>query len=378
MIVCVMAANMILAAPPGRRAIDEDDESLMKDVLRFTSGEIDYRKAGELYKLAEKVDEEPLKQLLYKASAIALVYSGKRSIYEQNVRKRIDGSDGFEHELNSECDACHGTGTLDSKCPVCHGSGRCAVSSCRGGRIVIRRIDGDRIGTCGSCNGTGQCNRCHGKGVLKTQCQRCGGKGIAPSKKRMEEMFEEYVTDASTYFKRKRDREAEAERLEAERRQAERERREREELAERMRKEREAFEAEQRAKGLVQYDGEWMTPSEKAHREHDARFARLIASKSRTRQTFKVLQVLEEGRALCVSIRFDMYGNRILTDEIFCLLYTASINRTVVDGEIYTNDLYWSGTYSYTTVQGAPKKVALFAIELADAIREARRQGYDE
>ncbi len=351
-----------LAAPigGGRRANKEDDESLMKDVLRFTSGEIDYKKAGELFKLADIVREKPLQQLILKASAIALVYSGKASVYESKLRERIENHEDFEKEYTLPCTTCNGTGKAEAKCLDCHGSGRCKASNCHNGRVVVRQITGDRIGKCGSCNGTGQCNRCHGEGVLKTRCQRCNGKGAAPSREAMEKMFDSFLTEASTYFKRQREQAEEAEKREEERQREA------------------AFEEEQRAKGLVKYDGEWMTPAEKERRARDAKFAQLIVTKSRTRQTFKILQVLEEGRALCVSIRFDRYGNRILTDEIFCLLYTASINKTVVDGEIFTNDLYWSGTYSYTTVQGAPKKVSLFAIELADAIREARRQGYDD
>lgn len=339
---------------------EESDESLMKDVLRFTSGQIDYTKATELFKLSGKIEEKPLRQLILKASAIALIYSGKTSIYENNVRRKINDYEEFESAFKQPCEICDGDGKAKTKCLTCHGTGRCPASNCRDGRIIIRQITGNTIGNCGSCNGTGQCKRCHGEGVLKTRCQRCNGQGIAPSKKVMEEMFDSFLNDASTYFKRKREEAAEAERREEER------------------KREEAFEEEQRAKGFVKYDGQWMTPAEKERRVRDAKFARLIVSKSRTRQTFKVLQVLEEGRALCISIRFDRYGNRVETDEIFCLLYTASINKTVVDGEIFTNDLYWSGTYSYTTVQGAPKKVLLFAIELPDAVREARRQGFDE
>ncbi len=342
------------------KAEEGSDESLMKDILRFTSGDIDYKKAGELFKLAGKVEERPLRQLILKASAIALIYTGKSSAYNQNVREKINDCEDFEKEFNLPCEICNGSGSAETQCLVCHGTGRCSASNCRGGRIIIRQISGDKVGNCGSCNGTGQCRRCHGEGVLKSRCQRCNGKGIAPSREAMEKLFVSYITDAGTYFKRKRE-----EALEAERREEERKRKA-------------AFEEEQRAKGLVEYDGEWMTPAERDKRVRDARFARLIVSKSRTRQTFKVLQVYEEGRALCVSIRYNRYGNPILTDEIFCLLYTASINRTVVDGEIFTNDLYWCGTYSYTTVQNAPKKVSLFAIELSDAINEARRQGYDE
>ncbi len=342
------------------KADEESDESLMKDVLRFTSGQIDYTKAAELFKLSGKIDEKPLRQLILKASAIALIYSGKASVYEKNVRSKINDHEEFENAFRQPCEICNGDGNAKTKCLDCHGSGRCPASNCRNGRIVIRQITGDRIGNCGSCNGTGQCKRCHGEGVLKSRCQRCNGKGVAPSKKTMEEMFDSFLNDASTYFRRKREEAAEAERREEER------------------KREAAFEEEQRAKGLVKYDGEWMTPAEKERRERNAKFARLIVSKSRTRQTFKVLQILEEGRALCVSIRYNSYGNPILTDEVFCLLFSASSNKTVVDGEIFTNDLYWSGTYSYTTVQGAPKKVALFAIDLSDAIREARRQGFDE
>lgn len=124
-------------------------------------------------------------------------------------------------------------------------------------------------------------------------------------------------------------------------------------------RERQEFEAEQRKKGLVAYGNEWITPAEKASREANDKAKRISASKFERNVAYKVLQALDDG-LLCVRAEFSRYLGVTYTGDIF-FLYGIG-NRVIADGEEYRDDLYWTGTYSYTTVQGIPKTVNSYSV----------------
>jgi S1-C subfamily serine protease len=143
----------------------------------------------------------------------------------------------------------------------------------------------------------------------------------------------------------------------------------RDEIARQEKKEgedRQRFEAEQRAKGMVWFNGKWMTPSEikavEAERREEAYVAKadeLVRSKALSRVSFKVLQALPNG-ALCVMARYDpTLEATYFTGETFFLLSATS--QTLADNEAYTEDLYWGGTYTYTTVKDVEKTVNCFS-----------------
>lgn len=124
-------------------------------------------------------------------------------------------------------------------------------------------------------------------------------------------------------------------------------------------RERQEFESEQRKKGLVAYGNEWITPTEKASREANDKAKRIAASKFERNVAYKVLQALDDG-LLCVRAEFNRYLGVTYTGDIF-FLYGIG-NRVIADGEQYRDDLYWTGTYSYTTVQGIPKTVNSYSV----------------
>lgn len=90
------------------------------------------------------------------------------------------------------------------------------------------------------------------------------------------------------------------------------------------------------SRGLVYIGGKWMTPGSARNVE------------------FEVFQIFEDGHALCQS------SNGIT----FALLFSASDNRRIAEGDRCMNDLYRCGTYSYTTVQEARRRVPQYAIDL--------------
>jgi len=153
--------------------------------------------------------------------------------------------------------------------------------------------------------------------------------------------------------------------------QAEQERQEAAEKQRRLAEEQQRFSEEQRAKGLVKFAGKWMTPAEKIVAEKKAREAnydkiadKAIKSRSHKNKHFKVIQALDDG-LLCVE-GIEQKRNRIYyTGDIF-FLYGLS-RKTVADEEIYVGDLFWAGTYTYTTVAGAVRTVNSYCLKLESA-----------
>ena len=359
----------------------EGDKELESRLNNVKNMEIGYDAAKELFKLCDLEMPAELLQHVLRATGAALIYAGKMDVYDSYVAPKLDSKNEFEDSLMNGCPQCHGEGKTAQKCPECKGSGRCSKSNCQGrGRVIIHEVDGGaHWDLCGFCNGTGKCNRCKGTGSLtKGRCARCGGKGRTVAKANVKLVYSAELDAATSFSRRERERleREKREKLEAERRETERKEREEREARERARLE--AFEREQIAKGLVKYNGEWMTPAEKAQAEKNDRFSKLILGNSRLNSQFKVFQIFEDGQALCCFREFDSFRGWYDSDVIFCLHFSASDNRTVTEGQIFNNNLYWSGTYTYTTVKGARSKVTLYSIDLAEAIKEARRQGFDE
>ena len=166
---------------------------------------------------------------------------------------------------------------------------------------------------------------------------------------KMQEL-EQLAEDNSEAWKRKKNELEEKRRKEEEMRAEEQRRREEEREEERRRREEERAERE----------AEWERKM--------SGIPPLIRRKSLFNRPFKVFQIFDDGQALCVDLS---------SGSIFSLRFSHKDNRSVVDGDEFRQDLYWCGTYSYTTVKSAPKRVNLFAIDLEVAIREAERQGYD-
>lgn len=209
------------------------------------------------------------------------------------------------------------------------------------------------IATCRKCNGSGTSN-----GTGSTLCEVCNGTGLVATdresaKSRAREWLDRGIRQIEWRIERDRKEKEEEERRAEEKRRAE------------------EFAAEQRAKGLVLYNGRWMTPAQRDEATKYERFRAFIMHRSKVNARFEILQIIGSGRALCIDAQ---------TGDVFCLHYSmdSAENRAVVEGQKFTNNLYWGGTYSYTTVQNAPKRVALFAIDYSEAVQEAIKQGFLE
>lgn len=144
------------------------------------------------------------------------------------------------------------------------------------------------------------------------------------------------------------------------------------EAQERLERERK-FEEDQRNKGLVKYKDKWMTPAQmedeqRAEREKDITesLGRLLTMKSRQGAVYMVVQALQHG-LLCRSGRWSSYYKAHVFDGDFFFLYGAS-RATTAEGDKYTDDLFWAGTYTYRTVDGTERTVNSYALHEKDAL----------
>lgn len=123
--------------------------------------------------------------------------------------------------LSVVCSKCGGTGKLSVKCPRCSGTGICRI--CKGRGYIKSSYTNDKR-KCPDCNGTGVCRKCKGTGLSTEICRKCHGKGSVISNVRIEEVYVELLVKSVEQL----------------------------------------FDAEQIAKGLVKFEGRWMTPEEKS------------------------------------------------------------------------------------------------------------------
>lgn len=131
------------------------------------------------------------------------------------------------------------------------------------------------------------------------------------------------------------------------------------------------YENDQKAKGMVKFRNRWMSPGlvkDIKRREQEAKYHEyaheMAMSKAKWRVPFKILQALPDG-ALCIRGE-HVAGYMFYTEELFFLI--GATRRTVADDEEYIQDLYWAGTYTYTTVEGNEKTVNSYSFDLASAM----------
>jgi hypothetical protein len=148
------------------------------------------------------------------------------------------------------------------------------------------------------------------------------------------------------------------------------------------------FIQEQQAKGLVFFQGEWRTAAEadrlKKQQElveiakkqqqkemtFDAKIEKLVDSQSTNKATFKVLQNLQNG-FLC-SMGEWIYGTLYFSGD-FCFVENKGFTKQAIAvGTIMTENLYWGGTYSYTTARNEDKTVTRYYLDRSLAIEWAK------
>lgn len=108
-----------------------------------------------------------------------------------------------------------------------------------------------------------------------------------------------------------------------------------------------------------------------AEREYADKAESIVLSKSKKNTHYKVLQSLELG-SLCIEGQWNEIFQEFLYDgDPF--FWVDSSNAYTADEEKFSGDLYWCGTYSYTTAQEISKTVNAYTADLDRAVAIVRR-----
>jgi len=112
-------------------------------------------------------------------------------------------------------------------------------------------------------------------------------------------------------------------------------------------------------------DGQKITFDESLLSDFDRQYCALanhVLTASYPKIPYKVIQVLDYG--LICSELSDR--NRYYSGET--LFIWGDYRATVADNDAYRADIYWAGSYNYTTVKGEDRTIRSFALSLDDAV----------
>ena len=160
-----------------------------------------------------------------------------------------------------DCPKCGGNGKIEAPCTRCNGKGRCPGCN---GRGSIERI-GNRGEQCSFCGGSGRCKACGGSGHETAKCTQCYGSRRIVSGDLIARTFLMTVDETRDL----------------------------------------AFVEEQRANGLIEYDGRWMTPKDKEQeiekqtaiaKAQQAEAERRLAQESRKKTEAEKVQAEQGGQ----------------------------------------------------------------------------------
>jgi len=128
-------------------------------------------------------------------------------------------------------------------------------------------------------------------------------------------------------------------------------------------KDRLEFEAAQRAKGLVQYKGAWMTKEQMAEQLKKEKISKYIRQDSLINTTWTVFQIIEDGEMLVES------------DSGVAHIIDAG-NFNAVSDQHYNNNLYYCGTYTYTNKLGDLRRARSYCLDYDTAYAIVERRLY--
>ena len=358
-VVCMLLAMCVAGAAgsPSAQKPSAKKTTLSSFELRaYAKADPGVKNASALYSAAMATNNVEIRQKFLKCSAACLIAVGKLDVYAANIRGKLQDAERFENGVKEVCASCSGAGTKKRKCLECGGSGRCHTCNGSGGLVSagFNRANGWR--PCGKCGGKGKCSKCGGQGAVDGKCLSCVGERKLFSQAIAARVFRESckeladAIDPVILARKEKERKEAEERAKVEAARKEKERKEAEERREQARKKREQEEKVAKALGLVDVGGKWMTPG-------SLRMVRFV-----------VFQIYKPGHALC----------KVAGGRVFCLIYSAKDNKALAEGDVFVNDLYRCGTFSYTTVQNAPSTVAQYAIDLPVALEELKKQDDDD
>lgn len=231
---CLIVA-LILSPVPGRASTNQvpataaDYENVARLCDRLTQDANDQKAALEIATFARRCPVKDLAGKLVGAYACTRLLAGDSAGFtstlkylRQNLADVPEGKLLDENQFFTRCDKCDGKGTSARACQKCNGTSRC--SFCGGSGVGKGKgFEGKEL-ACIGCGGKGQCKSCGGTGNTTAQCTACRGSGKVLSKDMAEGRLHELLASAKDM----------------------------------------AFDQAQTAKGLVKYEGKWVTSEELA------------------------------------------------------------------------------------------------------------------
>lgn len=135
----------------------------------------------------------------------------------------------------------------------------------------------------------------------------------------------------------------------------------------------EAYAAEQRSKGLEEYKGQWL-PKDKADalnkRDQELAVAwNKVQANSIRNLKYSVFQVIPNGMLVEPLAGTIMQGG--LNVDLICLYGVAK--GTAAEGDLYKDDAFWCGTYTYPTRGGKTSTVHAYSLDRDDAINRVHK-----
>lgn len=112
-------------------------------------------------------------------------------------------------------------------------------------------------------------------------------------------------------------------------------------------------------------DGQRITFSENLLSAEDRRYCALasrVLSNSYPKIPYQVIQVLDYG-LICIELQ---QGNRYYSGET--LFIWGNFRDSVAEKDVFRHDIYWAGSYSYTSVNGVDRTIRSFTVSLDHAV----------
>ncbi len=110
--------------------------------------------------------------------------------------------------------------------------------------------------------------------------------------------------------------------------------------------------------GRITFEDSLLSPEDKRY----CVLAKRVLAKSYASIPFRVIQVMEHG---CIGQELAA-GNPLFSHET--MMIWADHRYSVATGRSYQYDIFWAGSYSYTTPEGRQKNIRSFALSLDQAV----------
>ncbi len=168
--IAALFAIFLVFAPP----LEADDfnpnaaQSFLKTMTTLNIEEPDVNILLKLFKARKTVGlDNHFVESVERCVCAGVIAAGRADIYYNQLKAECENKtvSEFEATRTLRCPDCK-NGISTEVCRSCNGTGKCHLCGGRGRSGAIK---------CAECNHTGRCWRCKGSGKIKEYCSKCGG-----------------------------------------------------------------------------------------------------------------------------------------------------------------------------------------------------------